>query len=152
MILSSGPSSLSPGPDDDNTVVCSTRAETRRDDGEENWVARRIREAYGARERRLCNTPAYAFYAEVSRWCARRLDEVRVHYPPPSQHVTPGGGAEDGEGEGDDESLDAEEPYAVEEDIREAFWEEMRRLTGTGTGASNLNSIDSSGITGVESA
>ena len=88
------------------------------DKTEEDWLCRKVREAY---ERRNCrpDSPARAFLTEVSRWCARRIDEIE-----PVLQVL----EDSSSGTEDEDEVNEQNIYAVENDVAEAFWEEMHRM------------------------
>lgn len=90
---------------------------------EEGWLERIVREAYERQESRP-DLPARAFLAEISRWCARRIDEIE-----PVVQVLSEDSSNDTEGQGEDEG----NAYAVESEIVEAFWEEMRKMGASRT-------------------
>ncbi|KAF9513831.1 hypothetical protein BS47DRAFT_940161 [Hydnum rufescens UP504] len=73
---------------------------------ERGWMADAVRDAYRAQER---ETPSDMFFKEITRWCARRMDEITS--------VTD---------LGDDEMIGAN----TDAEACEAFWEDMSRLTG----------------------
>jgi hypothetical protein len=81
---------------------------------ETGWIVDAVRDAYRVQERE--NTPSEMFFKEITRWCARRMDEI-----PPSLDAV---AADDYIG--DDEMIDA----TTDVEACEAFWEDMSRLTG----------------------
>ena len=82
---------------------------------ETGWIVDAVRDAYRMQERE--NTPSEMFFKEITRWCARRMDQI-----PPSLDVV----VVADDYIGGDEMIDA----TTDVEACEAFWDDMSRLTG----------------------
>ncbi|KAF8315011.1 hypothetical protein DL93DRAFT_2079667 [Clavulina sp. PMI_390] len=98
---------------------------------DETWLEQALREAYEHQLRNTPDPPAAAFFAEVSRWCTRRIHEIEEVLPQDISTATSAHQSADtltDDGDRDTSEQEHSENFELEDEVMDAFWEEMARL------------------------